>query len=414
MLGHGQSVLFCAPPEIERKILGVISRSSGSVNVSDVLHWCMVETCISNRNNVPIWAKQGISYHRRHLSYCDIQNSDVFPPSLREPEAQTLDQRFGLQQSSNDVLFGPTPPELEGMKQEMESIRARCALFDVSSLWGSHAQEEQERELSYEVELEQQVERPPRQKPLVHQIHDDVIKFIEQGIIKSNSTGFMSAFRSLSRSSAGNLHEHAWSPSLLTTQDFAATIEIISDSKTDEFLRPVHWILSTSTADQLVVMSPYEVNELIPRIRRSSSVGLYIYSPKVTKGMQSFLEDLSSWTISPAPHSLPDPLVDELNIFAGQLYLKDDNAYQGLCGFLGLYLGELPADKAVKIHSDGFVEPGSRIDLEMVTRSPFLESPVVFLRRLMGFRRKDQDYLATHLGQILHGRLLTAQDFDVG
>lgn len=461
MLGHGQSVLFCAPPEIEREIerkvphyldldskeqwlrdfdtwlgdcaaavkslscapcwqdntvLDAKPRSSdvsNHVQVSDVLHWCMVETCISNRNNIPIWAKQGISYQRRHLAYQDIQSFDVFPLLLREEEAKTLDERFGVRESSEDVLFGPVPLELERKEKEMGEIRKMCALFDVKSLHGAHAQEEQERELSYEIELEQEVQRPPRREPLGHHIHPDVVELVEQGVIKDNSAGFMSAFKSLLQTSARNDYENSWSPGLYATNDFIETVKKTSDSQADEFLRPVHWVLSTNAGNELVIMSPYEVNELIPRIRRSGSVNLHIYSPKVTKGMRSFLEDWSSWAISPPLHPLPGPLLDELNIFAGQLYLKDYKAYEEMCGFLGLYLGELPTDKDVKIHSDGFVENSIRSDLGMEIYSPFSKSPVTFLGKLMEFRRKGQDYLATHSGQILHGRLLTEQDFEV-
>lgn len=420
-LGQGQSVLFCAPPEIHTRIMEVTRRPSGvgsdaAVNVSDVLLWSMIETCISNRNNAPIWAKQGINFQGRHLAYQETQSSDAFPESLREQEAQSLEQRYGIQKSDNDTLFGSTVPPLVSDKraEEMGLIRERCEWYDVGSLRGANAREEQERELSYEVEREQQIERPPPQEPLAHSIHNDVRTFIEQGVIARNSTGFMPAFESLLQTSAGNPHKGAWSTTLLVTKDFTNTIKEESDTKTDQFLRPVHWVVSACAGSKAAILSPYEINELIPQVRRSNVVNLHIYSPRVTKGMRSFLEDLPSWTIPSAPCATLRSFALQLNIFAGQLYLKDQCAYEELCEFLGLFLGELPADKTVKIYTDGFVEPGSRNDLEMLMNSPFSESPVLFLRKLIGFRRKDQDYLGTHLGQILHGRLLTKKDFDVG
>lgn len=421
-LGHGQSVLFCAPPEIDQKILEIAPRSSNdlrSVKVSDVLHWCMAETCINNRNNVPIWAKQGINYQSRHMAYHDAQNSDVLPPSLCEPEAQTLEERFSLRHPDSDILLGPIPRGLKKKEKEVNTIRARCSWFDVKSLRGTHVQEEQERELSYEVEREQQVERPPKEKPLPHNLHPGVVNFIVNGTIASDLAGFIPAFDSLLETSAKNQQERVWSWNLLATKDFAKTIQTKTHSRQDNFLRPIHWIVSATFRGHpvLVIMSPYEVNELIPFIRSSKSVSLYVYSPKVTKGMRSFFGDSSSWSISPVSNPLILPpqcsLIDELNIFSGQLYLQNYDAYRKLCEFLGLYLEELPSGSTISIHSDGFVEKSSREILGMKSSSPFSKSPVPFLRRLMAFRRQGQDYLATHLGQILHGRLLTEKDFEV-
>ncbi|KAI5839418.1 hypothetical protein DFP73DRAFT_211814 [Morchella snyderi] len=413
-LGHGQSVLFCASPEIHRKILNITRNPYGSV--SDVLHWCMTETCISNRNNVPIWAKQGFSFHRRDLAYYKTRDSKEFPDSLREQEAKSLEERFGLKKSDDNDLCGPIPNGLVQRKEQVSAIRERCGWFEVNSLRGAHAQEEQERELSYEVEREQQAERPGKRKPLVHRIHSDVRKFIDTGIITNYSNGFESAFGSMLKTSAADqlLNPGAWSSKLLVTKDFAETVETGPGFIMDCYLRPVRWIISSGGGDQLVIMSPYEVNEFLPQIRRSTSINLHIYSPKVTKGMVSLLEDLRSWTIPSIPKSLPASLANELDIFAGQIYLKDYRTYEGFCGFLGLSsIEQSTSSPGVKVYSDGFVEPQYRVQLGMRIISPFSESPIPFLRELIAFRRKDQDFLASHLGQIVHGRFLSERDFGV-
>jgi hypothetical protein len=129
--------------------------------------------------------------------------------------------------------------------------------------------------------------------------------------------------------------------------------------------------------------------------------------------MKTF-EDLSFLSL---PHSsserVPTPLIPLLNLFAGQLYLKNYAAYRDLCYLLGLYVDAAPTlnTSPIRINSDGFVAPSSRQALGIVGVSLFAKSPVAFLKELIGFRRKGQDYEPSHVGQMLHGRLLLPKDF---
>jgi hypothetical protein len=61
--------------------------------------------------------------------------------------------------------------------------------------------------------------------------------------------------------------------------------------------------------------------------------------------MRSF-EDLRSFMV---PHRdnlppFPSKVINELNLFAGQLYFQSMDAYEETCRMLGLYLKELPKD----------------------------------------------------------------------
>lgn len=411
-LGHGQSVIFCAPPEIHQRILNTVRKSAtNSVKVLDVLKWSMHETCINTRNNVPIWAKQGMSYQNRHVAWHHTENTDQMKAVMQEPEAQSLEERFGLQRSDEDFfLVSDLASELR--YSEVLLIKENCDKFAITSLYGALMQEEQERELELEVERERQTERPQEATAYQHSIHADVAKFAATGIIDYSSSAFVMAYDSLSGTSAEKHHQrNAWTSNLLLTKDFVNTIKTKKNGSVDDFLRPVQWVVSS--ASSFVIMSPYEVNFLLPTILLVESVHIHLYSPKVTQAMRSF-EDLKLCTIPPileASWQAPSPLVQQLNIFAGQLYLQDYGAYERLCGFLGLYLKEISLGGAVPILSDGFVENINARN-KLGIHSPFSKSPVLFLRQLMGLRRKGQTYLATHIGQILHGRLLTEKDFN--
>ncbi|KAL7275320.1 hypothetical protein RUND412_001745 [Rhizina undulata] len=428
-LGHGQSVMFCAPPEIHWNILKTADKSSSAVvEVLDVLGWAMTETCINAESIVALWANQGINYETRQnawLKYCHghedagsggISAGRLLLNTLLEPEAQTLEQLY------NSDHHGPLPSTQSSQSSIFPSFTDRISLtlkeFNVSSLQGVRVQEEQEREVAHEVEREQKNERPPPTKALQHSVHEDVRRFIRTGILPNNKIAFTPAFDIFSETSAREYYESkAWSKAsrhLLVTVDFKRTIEKKSDDCMDDFIRPVAWIIqSTVEAHMLfVIISPYEANALIPEIIQHRKVHLHMYSPKVTKGMRSF-EDLNFYTIPSSPIPPPPPAESQiqlLNIFAGQLYLRNNDAYKDLCAFLGLYTDELQNGLDVKIHSDGFVAPDGRKQLNI--NSHFTKSPVEFLVELVGLRRKGQRYFPTHVGQILHNRPLSKEDFE--
>lgn len=407
-------MIFCAPPEIHQKILKCASKPpTAPVEVSDVLKWSMQETCANTRKLVPIWAKQGISYQRRHVAWQNSRDTGQLKLAMLEPEAQTLEERFGLRLPDKQSFFAPGPAS-EPRHVELCLIKENCRKFKITSLREAQAQEEQERELAHEVEREQHIERPPKATAHEHHIHQDVIEFVRTGKIKKPSPAFLPAFETLLETSVEKHRQNnSWTNDLLATKDFASTVYTRQGDYMDDFLRPVRWVVS-GKGKSLVVMSPHEVNELIPMILRYGSVCVHAYSPKVTKIMKTF-EELSFCPIAPAIGALvqiPISLVEQLSIFAGQLYLRDYDAYERLCGFLGLYLKEIPPGQTISINSDGFVRNSSVRTALGMGYSPFSKSPVLFLRQLMDCRRKGQTYLATHMGQILHGRLLSEKDFN--
>jgi hypothetical protein len=303
----------------------------------------------------------------------------------------------------------------------LKRILDTCEAYGVKSFSGAKMLEEQERELAHEVERERENQRPPKVGPVRHHISDQVKQFIATGKLPPPShrqtTNIVPAFSVLERTSANERSQlAAFSERLLVTSDFCEVVERgqIKNNITDEFLRPVNWIVS-SVVDRtiLVIMSSFEVNRLIPEIRESSKVILHMYSPQVTRTTPSYA--FLDFCPIPGPNRWQPntSLIDELNIFSGQLYFPNYQAYQRVCGFLGLYLEETTSAKRDAIHSDGFVRKSDRQALDMKHKSPFERSPVTLLRALIGFRRKGQSYIATHMGHILHGRMLTEADFEL-
>lgn len=283
-LGHGQSLMFFALPEVNRCIKA--ASPDGMTQALDILRWSMLENCNDIVHHGPHWARQALDYMKRRHAWkkyhtsesCDV---DVLNAWL-QPEARTMEQMYGVESSDS-----------AGME------------------------EEQEREVSHEIKMERQVQRPRKAKAANHQkVHADIFAWVRLGIIPNPSDQFVSIFSSFRSTSPPPL--------------------------------PTSW-------------TPPDVD-----------------------------------------------LRNQLNLWAGQLYLEDYSTYIGLCKFLGLYT---EAGNGVDIHSDGFIEPAHRPN-HLKPRSRFTESPMDFLKELVGLRRKGMDFSGTDIGKILHARLPRREDFE--
>ncbi|KAI0920155.1 hypothetical protein AcV5_009969 [Taiwanofungus camphoratus] len=409
-LGHGQSVMFIAPPEVDRKIRHAAGKGmSEHVEVLDILRWTMLETCADIEHHLPLWAQQGYDYGKRKDAWNDFTSSggalvESVKTTWLQREGRTLEEMYGLHPTtfdSSSAGFASNHPFT------IPELRQRCETLGVSSLSDTSVSEEQEREVDHEVEQERQVQRPPNAIAAVHQVHASVRQFIRTGVIAKISNVFVPIFSSLSpRIAVPREDRLVWSAGLLATKDFLTTVTEPSTDNSD-YLRPVTWILSNRRV--LVVLSPYEANDLLPDIRQSQAVHLHMYAPRVTQPMRSF-DDLRFYCIPPLPSSWVAPNrynVMQLNLWAGQLYLADYKEYVQLCDFLGIYTEKY---LNTRIENDGFIKPQHRLGA-MRTLCKFTTSPVQFLKELISLRRKGIGFSSSHLGRILHARYLTEEDF---
>ncbi|KIJ64297.1 hypothetical protein HYDPIDRAFT_112283 [Hydnomerulius pinastri MD-312] len=106
----------------------------------------------------------------------------------------------------------------------------------------------------------------------------------------------------------------------------------------------------------------------------------------------------------------PLRLIDQLNVFAGQLFLRDHATYIQLCRFLCIYARDLRDDGDFKVEADGFIKPEHRPPRASFDNS-FQQSPIAALKSLFGLRRKGMLYAPTHMGKILDAWPLLEDDF---
>ena len=396
-LGHGQSVVFYAPPEVDRQIRNTENIGpSDTVLVIDVLSWVMSRTCSDIEHHLPHWIQQGADYHQRKESKA----------AWLQRAAQSLDE-----------MYGPTTRNLFNMVDHIPEMRDRLRTLGVKAVRDARMEEEQEREVSHEVEQELQLERPPKILPAVHQLDKEVCIFVRNGTISANSSIFFSLFTPLHSESEMLSPQNPWSAQLLATRDFMTTTHKGKERQVlTDYLRPVNWIVSRVFDDGrmfLVAMSPYEINCLIQDIRASKYVRLHMYAPRTLRAMKAF-DDLSFYCIPPLPlkSTVPIPLsLDsqcQLNVWAGQLYLGGYVTYLRLCVLLGVSSSQPTGHTAIE--SDRFVPPEGRIG-DMKDDCLFNESPLPLLKILFALRRKGMSYEQTHMGKILNARLLLPEDF---
>ena len=401
-LGKGHSVIFFAPGEVDRRIRNLLPNGIASqdrIRVVDVLRWAMHETCEDLRHHLPFWAQQGLDHNKRFAAYEDYSatgNLEVLRNAWLQRESRTLEDMYSVAPHA-------------GMKAEIDSVASLCDRVERLGITNlvdmrmaeeqeQEQEEEQEREANHEVEWERQVQHPPNAEAAKHVVRRDIRKFAETGKLPESSAHLSPLLVPIDMAEALDLAAE-WFPSPLATTDFTTTVLNSDGARLTEYLRPVNWILSSGSGKDsvLIVISPYEANELLPIIRKTKKVRLHTYAPRVTSSMRSF----SDLTFCPIPDSLaegwtaPAHARTVLNLFAGQLYFDSKQEYESMCILLALSRAH-PGAKFIRV--DGFVPPAHRTG----RHSPFAESKIPVLKTLIGLRRKGMDYYRTPLGQILN------------
>ena len=421
-LEKGQSVIFCVTEEIRAKIHDRTSKKrDAGVSVADVLRWAIFETYTEIRQNIPLWAEQGLRFIRHEqlwegMCAAGLANiSGKQAGEFLEAEAQSLESRY-RPHVQPDTAVETTRKPLDDTKAAY--IWERCENFQELSFRGSRMQEEQERELSPELQQERQVQRPPPAQPEKHRLDPDVTRFVSTGIVSDGSKAYMPAFATLTEIGPAKsfpIEDLAGDECLLATADFARTVRKAAKPDTlDAYLRPVQWVLTTVSEDsncikRALVISPYEAQQLFQSICQSKKVVLHSYQPRWNRAYPT-LDQLDFFTVPTLerPRELAPSLVVQLNLFAGQLYHNNLQDYREMCEFLGLASERNENDWV--IGADGFIQQDGVGRMGGVSR--LTRSPVAFLKAYMKIRKDGESISRTHVGDMLDGMLLCESDFD--
>ncbi|KAE8440778.1 hypothetical protein EG329_006578 [Mollisiaceae sp. DMI_Dod_QoI] len=419
-LGKGQSVVFCVPEEIKTKILTRASKpSSASIEVSDVLSWAISETFIDTRRNMPLWAEQGRRFEHQSSIWAECRTPDGILMSksqaekFLEDESRSLDDRYRPRSSTDISTIAQSSDN-----HNLNLITDRCRELNHLEFNSATLQEEQERELSPEIEQERQVQKSAPAKPRDHHLHLDLVKFVSTGVLVTGSKAYVPAFEALRTTSvAAHLDVSHFPKGLLVTTDFANTIQV-SDTRSyvsDSYQWPVQWILtstevaSSNAVKHMLIISSFEAQEISSIIKVSKTTTLHLYAPRPNLGFRP-LDHLDLFTY-PSRHeslAIPRNLTVLLNLFAGQLYLDSFEEYIEVCELLGLAWEK--SEEGSVVAADGFILKDKKTG---APTSTFKDSPVKFLKVfLTKIRRNCETIDKTHMGKLLDGTLLTRADFE--
>ncbi|EPE04166.1 very large low complexity protein [Ophiostoma piceae UAMH 11346] len=483
-LGQGQSVDFYVPKEIQDKIASVPGHCSAqgeSCTVADVLTWAISETWADLSRSMPLWAVQGTrfvgqqqiwaeAYGRPDLaqeyasSFLEKETglTKECASKFLEKEAMSLADHYKPKEAINAavaedmstaeylsaVFSGPEDAMVQSTQPELEQIVERCRQFDAHQHAGTSAlHEEQERELSPEIENEKQVQRPHQLKPATHSLHPDIRRFVATGILPeplmtvseapsftaTDQASHIPAFWSLAKTSAAEHLDVTQFPldnCLYVSADFARTVEMPIGgigNRSDSYLRPVQWVLTQRHGDdwgsiaKMMIISPYEAQALLPEIKKARSrVYLSLYAPRSNQDFAP-IDHLQLHTV-PKPnrysttpglgamagfcHDAASSFSVQLNLFAGQLYFSSMAEYKSACGYLGL-ASEASTDDSTVVNADGFIIAGNN------KSRAFKTSPAAFLGVYLPKIRWDCETISrTHWGKVLGGQFLVGSDFD--
>ena len=430
-MGVGHSLSFFAPPEVHQSILELFQLPADpavSTTSFHVLAWCMEQTCQALEFAQPLRIMQGLQWLRRRRLFkkyfplnvsvqeClkDAEIVRKFWTRLEESEAQTLEQLYGAEVRTSSALTRLL--DRSSSNKHMRYLVSEWDLLSHNLTREALLDEEQEREVAHEVETERQVQRPSTFEARIPSVSMEARSFVSCGTFESNAH---SAFLVYGGTSAAPLAKQlAVGPNVFNvhaTSDFHYCVKIPSCAS-DDYLRPVRWVLRSLSTNELLIISPHEANELLPKILSSKEIRLHVYEPRVVRTMQNF-DKLDYFTLKARRTDL-EPAASSLRslcLFAGSLYSSSMADFEALCDFLGIVTpARKPDGDDIQIDSDGFAGPEARKALNWPSGCPFTCSPLQFLKSILLLRLRGQEIGHTHLGSLVNARAVRARDLAEG
>ena len=400
-LGQGQSLMFVAPPEVHQSIMEVTGKPGSQIDGYDVVAWSLEQSCLSIERSQPLRVLQGLGHHQRQQKFTsftkrypsleDVANetdaTKGFISAFREKEEQRLTDLYAPASLKTSTIPNVIDSSQEDPDPTVQELLAMWRNVDLSISQGASMHEEHEREVAHEVEQETQVQRPLRVKALARIVDPSLRSFVRTGsdlvLPEFRRAYYVVDQTSAKDTAAAELFEH-----VRVTVDFMRTVARPLSGHYDSYVRPANWILTSNQNPKpadLLLISQYEANQLFDYIHATSSrVKLHTYEPRVTKSMRAV--DLAP------PHltfpsvlgwqNLTRSLRRELHLFAGQLYF---NTFEEYREFLADMITAKPATQA--------------------------EGVLRFIKAWVAIRRKGQNFLPTHVGQMVSNRTIKEKAF---
>ncbi|OXA41261.1 hypothetical protein Fcan01_24105 [Folsomia candida] len=126
-----------------------------------------------------------------------------------------------------------------------------------------------------------------------------------------------------------------------------------------------NWIISAHNPDssktniRLLLISPFEANELIPIIKnlKNVDVNLRMFAPRLSP-QQSILINSEKLVFPSQPNNIASPFLPPLFILSDTLYFLDNEELESYCKFTGMIPNNARTKKQEKAYDMGFIDTG--------------------------------------------------------
>ncbi|CAI6095047.1 unnamed protein product [Clonostachys chloroleuca] len=414
-LASTQSVAFVAPPAVYQSILELRPSylkqvKNYRVSSHDVVRWLLEQSCTANEDIMSLYIAQGFDFCRRANAFWKNRGKldkrkhiDDLLEVIRQREAQSIEELYGSRTAASDSVQTDLDfPNLNAfnrnLHEQMLNLHQSGRQFEASAL----AEVEQEREVEFEVEQVRENQKREKFSPLSFPGLDPYItRFVETGHLDHRGP-FIQAFNFIGTTKIGRKYGVCGTGTrLFISQEFTKTVT--SRSKAELMMvRPVEWILWSSTTETALIVIPEEAELLIETLRTldEPQVWLLSYAAPVTKSMEPF-NTLNFFTVPSLKERpvFPVWLSVEVGVVAGRLYF-DYLEYDPLLAWLGVNR----SSEIVSIDATDQLQ-------SFVTSTPercglSIKMPLKFLFEWSTYRRETLEIKHTPVGFVCESRVL--------
>lgn len=389
LLGHGHTICFWASEEADNGIreLGHKNKTE-AIFVGDVFNWICDNSRVFENDGLVHWSVAAYNYSQKLSAYryvhdeltnaCSNENAkkllkrlgnlctdkeiikltDLYGEKNEQSVASIFNKRF----SSLIAYYNKKSRKMGNNNEQLKSFLSSTLEFVSNRLQEcipdikrfSHIlDEEQEKELEYELEEQREVKRPGKANAVMPQSNKVLEDFLRHGMTNCKYWSKLlneklivhlpNALEKTTIWSGLSKNETKWGNDIYATTDFVSVINT-QKVKADEFLRPVWWIVSANSSDEnqksiLLLLSPFEVNEFLPIFREKSSTTLRMYSPrqKLDPNINTMINCKALQLPFDSHTSNVEGLVEsQLSVFAGTIYFENKMQLENYCTFLGI------------------------------------------------------------------------------
>ncbi|KAJ6646166.1 hypothetical protein Bhyg_01377, partial [Pseudolycoriella hygida] len=439
LLGRGHSIAFWASFDADVRIRENcgIARGAEPTN-EDIIKFICCNSERQEKENTIHWAAAGFNYAKKlsaHKKYELSDEVDALSRNCFDHEITTLKEMYGGKQrflvsdlsesrfENLESLYQSSPAIIEFISKIKTNVdkKIRAHISNVERYSGL-LDEEQEKELEHELEEIRQIECPPPAKPETPYVHPLLKQLIQFGT-KHHSFDHLKQSVDIRHVSIAMQNtkvfdlirgdESAWSDHIYVTGDFVKVIRSESQSL-DDYLRPNWWIAridSLSSKYIILLLSSFEIEELLPIFRESKNAVLFMYRVRNSKFHENLLSNQRvcvTAMLKIDEFNLADEV--EINVISGAQYFRNDREQESYCHFLGLIPRPrldaflLQAFDNGIIELNGFVQPANRLNSEAISRcvgrSNFKLNPVAMVIKIIETHHEFVR-VKSHVGSIL-------------